>query len=542
MNPRIGMTMLNKNILRNNTHNTTDSVRDHIDLIRGNRNKDDLNSNARISLIDTFFPLEINWDTSGSKPKATFDHLEYIDFGSAQPRIRERFVKDMPLLVQGNHKPWDLGNLYLAWLFHEKIKNHNLHMDTVRSIADSLLHYFRWIEHMQQRDPKIHILYLPENQSQRVTYRYRRYLSSLIKTQIIKRSTANKRMNAIIAFYKTSISKKFIESDDVQNLPFKEIEKTIRTTSRIGLTSFKKIITSDLAISVPDTPESIEFIRDGGEKLRPLSDEDQDAILEALLQRGNRTMQLIFWFTLFTGARIQTCATLRICSIKKAYATQSHKLITLIKVGGSDSFIDTKGNNPYVLHVPTILIEQIINHANSPSARKLRAKSFYGETDDNYVFLTKNGDPFITSSKEMADRQEAKYSARLSLADRIDFKRKKGQAVRDFVEKINNNIRAERPEFRQFRFHDLRASYAMNYLTAKMATPQIKTLSNGTKVDTRRSDALKDLAKFMGHRNESVTELYLNYKDTIASERASSKIFTDKLYAVVECQKIENDL
>jgi hypothetical protein len=542
MNPRIGMTMLNKKFLRNDTHSTTYSVRDHIDFIRGNRNKDDLNSNARISLIDTFLPLEINWDISSSKPKATFDHLEYIDFGSAQPRIRERFVKDMPLLVQSDHKPWDLGNLYLAWLFHDKIRSHNLHMDTVRSIADSLLHYLRWIEHMQQRDPKIHILYLPENQSQRVTYRYRRYLGSLINTQIIKRSTANKRMNAIIAFYKTSISKEFIKPDDVKNLPFNEIEKTIRTTSRIGLTSFKKIITSDLAISIPNTPDSIEFVHDGGEKLRPLSDEDQDAILEALLQRGNRTMQLIFWFTLFTGARIQTCATLRICSIKKAYATQSHKLITLVKVGTSDSFIDTKGNNAYALHVPTILIEQIINHANSPSACKLRAKSFYGETDDNYVFLTKNGDPFITSSKEMADRQEAKYSARLSLADRIDFKRKKGQAVRDFVEKINNNIRAERPEFRRFRFHDLRASYAMNYLTAKMATPQIKTLSNGTIVDTRRSDALKDLAKCMGHRNESVTELYLNYKDTIASERASSKIFTDKLYAVVECQKIENDL
>jgi integrase len=541
LNPRIGMALINKNqsVLHNNASRSTG---DQNHITRGNRNKDNLTSNARISHIDTYFPLVLNWDQSNNQPKATFDHLEYIDFGSDQPCIKERFVKDMPLLIQGNGKPWDLGNLYINWLFHDKIKNHNLHMDTVRSIADSLLHYMRWIEHMQQRDPKIHILYLPENQSLRITYRYRRYLAGLIKTQIIRPSTANKRINTIVAFYKKLISEKLVKSSDVKNTPFKEVEKTIRTINRIGLASFKNISTSDLAINVPKAPDSIELIKDGGEKLRPLKEEDQDSILEALLQRGNRTMQLLFWFSLFTGARIQTCATLRISSIKKAYATQSHKSIVLVKVGSSESLIDTKGSQPYVLHIPTILIEQIIDYSNSSSARKLREKSFYGDTDNNYVFLTKNGDPFITSNKEMEDRQNSKYSARLSLADRIDFKRKKGQAVRDFVEKINAYIIAKQPEFRRFRFHDLRASFAINYLNAKMATAQLKTLSNGSQVDTRRSDCLKDLSKMMGHSNESVTELYLNYKDTIASELSSSKIFTDKLYALVECEKSGSSL
>jgi integrase len=536
LNPRIGMALLNKNqsVLHNKASRSTG---DQIHITRGNRNKDNLISNARISIIDTYFPLVLNWDQSNNRPKATFDHLEYIDFGSVEPCIKERFVKDMPLLTQGNGKPWDLGNLYINWLFHDKIKNQNLHMDTIRSIVDSLLHYLRWIEHMQQRDPKIHVLYLPENQSLRITYRYRRYLAGLIKTQIIKPSTANKRINTIVDFYKKLISKKLIKSSDIKNIPFKEVEKTVRTISRIGLTSFKKISTSDLAIKVPKAPDSIELIIDGGEKLRPLSEGDQDLILEALLKRGNRTMQLLFWFSLFTGARIQTCATLRTSSIKEAYATQSHKSIVLVKVGSSESLIDTKGSRAYVLHIPTILVEQIIDYTNSSSARKLREKSFYGDTDNNYVFLTKNGDPFITSSKELEDRQNSKYSARLSLADRIDFKRKKGQAVRDFIEKINAYIIAKQPEFRRFRFHDLRASFAMNYLDAKMTTAQLKTLSNGSQVDTRRSDCLKDLSKIMGHSSESVTELYLNYRDTIASELSSSKIFTEKLYALVECDK-----
>ena len=503
---------------------------------RGNRNKDDLNSSARISLIDTFFPLVLNWDMSGGKPKATFDHLEYIDYGESLTPLKERFVKDMPLIVQGDSKPWDLGNLYLIWLFHDKINSSDLHMDTIRSNADSLLHYLRWIEHMQQRVSKIHVFYLPENQSHRVTYRYRRYLGGLIKKQIIKPSTANKRMNAIVAFYRRLISEGLAKYSDLENLPFKEVEKTIRTTNRIGLTSFKAVTSNDLAIKVPKSPDSIEFINDDGEKLRPLSQEDQDLILEAIRRRGNRTIQLIFWLALFTGARIQTCATLRICSLKKAYETQSHKSEVLVKVGSSESLVDTKGNQVYTLYIPTILVEQIIQYVDSPLARKLRAKSFYGETDYNYIFLTKNGDPFITSSQEMKDRQESKYSSRLSLADRIDFKWKKGQAIRDFVNKIINGIRKEYSAFRRFRFHDLRASFAKNYLDAKMANPVIKTLSDGSKVDTRRSDALKDTSKRMGHTSEKTTELYLNYQDTIVSERAASQAFTDKLYRMIECQ------
>ena len=90
--PRIGIALLNKNQsdLHNKVSRSTGS-QNHI--TRGNRNKDNLNSNARISLIDTFFPLIIKWDQSNTRPKATFDHLEYIDFGSAQPCIKERFVK-----------------------------------------------------------------------------------------------------------------------------------------------------------------------------------------------------------------------------------------------------------------------------------------------------------------------------------------------------------------------------------------------------------------------------------------------------------------
>lgn len=526
--------MLNKN------HNTSHEISNKAShSTRGNRNKDNLHSNARISIINTFFPLELHWDLSSRRPKATFDHIEYVDFGLIQPRIKERFIKDMPLLMQGSGKPWDLGNLYLTWVFNDKISNHDLHMDTIRSTADSLLHYLRWIEHMQQFDQNINILYLPQNQSHRVTYRYRRYLNKLIHMQVIKHSTANKRMNSIVAFYKKLISEKLIKSGDIKHLPFKEIEKTIRTSSRIGLVSFKKINTSDLAIKIPKYPDSIESINDDGEKLRPLSDEDQDLVLGALRQRNNRTMQLIFWLALFSGARIQTCATIRICSIKEAYSTQSHKSVILVKVGSRESMVDTKGNRAYALHVPTILAKQIIDYSNSHLAGQLRKKSFYGETDNNYVFLTKNGDPFVTSSQEIEDRQESKYSARLSLADRTDFKIKRGHAVRDFIKNIIIDIRKISCEFRKFRFHDLRASFGMNYLNAKMANAQIKVLSNGIKIDTRRQDALKDLSTCMGHSNESVTELYLNYNDSIDSERAASKIFTDKLYSAIEQTKLQ---
>jgi hypothetical protein len=72
-----------------------------------------------------------------------------------------------------------------------------------------------------------------------------------------------------------------------------------------------------------------------------------------------------------------------------------------------------------------------------------------------------------------------------------------------------------------------------------MANPVIKTLSDGSKVDTRRSDALKDTSRRMGHTSEKTTELYLDYQDTIASERAASQAFTDKLYGMIERQNKE---
>ncbi len=69
----------------------------------------------------------------------------------------------------------------------------------------------------------------------------------------------------------------------------------------------------DLAIHVPAKAHNSEVIVDGGE-LSPLTVEEQIIILKALL-KSSREYQLMFYLALFTGARLQTICTLRICHL-----------------------------------------------------------------------------------------------------------------------------------------------------------------------------------------------------------------------------------
>ncbi|KZZ48660.1 hypothetical protein A3759_27605, partial [Thalassolituus sp. HI0120] len=430
---------------------------------RGIGNKDGLNSKARISIINTFFPLGLHWDLSGtSQPKAIFDHQEFIELGGGGV-VKERFVKSMPMLIQGDGAPWDLGNLYLICLFQKKIAMQNLHMGTIKSHAECLLHYLRWIEHSQHSNPAFNALYLPENESMRVTYRYRRYLMSLIQKRIISAGTANKRIAAIVSFYKMLISEQLINPIDVEHLPYQVVIKTIMMTNKVGLRRIAEIGSSDLAIQVPKAVVRAELVNDDGEKLRPLCEKEQELILDELSLSGSRVHQLIFWMALFTGARIQTIGTLRICSLKEAYESQAHKAEVLLKVGPG-TMIDTKGNKNYVLHVPTILVEKLLEYINSTVAKEARLKSFYGDTLNNYVFLTGAGQPYYTSRLEMEDRQSSEYSTRLTLKERVNFTPKTGQAIRTKVNELIKVLRENNVEFRSFRFHDLRASFAMNFL------------------------------------------------------------------------------
>ena len=205
-------------------------------------------------------------------------------------------------------------------------------------------------------------------------------------------------------------------------------------------------------------------------------------------------------FALYTGARIQTIGTLRIENFMSAFEQQQHNAEITLKVGAGTG-IDTKFDKQYRLFIPIELARKIISYINSSFARETRVASFYGDTDKNYIFLNRGGRSFYTSRQELEDRQHPNYSGQLSQREIALLPVAYGQSIRNVVNRIVKNIRDKVPESRAFRFHDLRATYGMefiNWATDSGLRPQI---------------ILEQCKARLGHSSIETTQRYLDYKD-----------------------------
>ena len=209
----------------------------------------------------------------------------------------------------------------------------------------------------------------------------------------------------------------------------------------------------------------------------------------------------MFYLALFTGARLQTICTLRInCLFNRE--SDSHGFIRLPV--GAGTGIDTKFQKPMTLLIPNWLVQDLKIYINSEQARLRRQKSNDGDSDENYVFLTKLGTPFYTSKAEQQELTEQikasdSFGARLKLYE--------GEAVRSYLKVVLlPEIRLIDPQFQSFKFHDLRASFGMNLLES-----QLQHLPEGHSAMT----AVEYVQARMGHRNISTTLQYLNYKSRL---------------------------
>jgi integrase len=163
--------------------------------------------------------------------------------------------------------------------------------------------------------------------------------------------------------------------------------------------------------------------------------------------------------------------------------------------------MDTKFDKQYRLFIPIELAKMLIAYIDSPLARDARALSFYGDTDENYLFLNREGNSFYTSKREMEDRQSPSYSRRASLRDRATFSIASGQAIRNVVSRIIKKARETTTDFRKFRFHDLRATSGMDFV-------------NWATDSGMKPNIILDQCKArMGHSDIATTQRYLNYKE-----------------------------
>ncbi|MDF1694113.1 MAG: site-specific integrase [Zhongshania sp.] len=390
--------------------------------------------------------------------------------------------------------------------FTEMAKLEPPSVETVKSIAKHLMMYLRWIEHLQSEGKAIHEIHFPELEESRVTWTYYRYLKRLLRqtNQPISLGVAKARMQAVVNFYKGLLAWNLILKSTLENEPYNSTLAGIPVINSAGIQCIKTIEITNFTFRVPKRSH-IGEIKDGG-RLRPLTEEEQTLILNQLKQSGNQAFILMCLVALFTGARIQTVCTIRVKDIYYLHSNTSAEGEVLLLVGKGTG-VDSKNQKRYRIHFPVALVRMLRDYIESEEHLERRALSFYRESNENYVFLTSNGSPYYTSTSEISDRQRGMFSQRISAKDRVSFPIQKGNAVRNYIIRLVRDIQVIHPDFILFRFHDLRATFGMNFIRDADAL--------GIK------DVRAELKARMGHSNFDTTQGYLDFDKSNAAAKAA---------------------
>lgn len=448
-------------------------------------------SRARVETIPRFSLKE----TKTMKGKVVFEESQ--SFGSG-------YYPNFPIIIQSNSVPWRLGNLVLLKKLQE---TYSYKSRTFTGYANHLLDYLRWLEE-HNVDP----LKFPKLKHRRPTYRYRKHLIQRIQDGNLGDKTGSARINAVIQFYRELVAYELVDQDPT-SLAFEDISRLKKTTDKHGIARTLKIKSTDLFIETKPRSNT-DAINDDGESLTPLS-KDQQTTLLTVLRNASIAMQLIFFLPLLTGARMQTVLTLRVKDIrgKKAQNDGYYRMKCGPRYG-----IDTKHGKNITLFIPERLLTQMQIYAESPMAIKRRKKSHYGDVEDNYLFLTRNGTPYYTSTREIRERADEGMDSSVVFTERTAATIKEGQAVRSYLTNtLMPKVRAINPDFPDFSPHDLRATFGMNlleglldFIDRKNSEAADKGLANVLGTDF----ALQEVKKYMCHEDIRTTLRYLNYRTT----------------------------
>ncbi|NNH78469.1 site-specific integrase [Acinetobacter sp. ANC 5380] len=397
---------------------------------------------------------------------------------------------DFPVIIQNDGSPSEIFNLYLLKKLQQTVQ---YDFKTFASIANQLVDFQRFLE-----DEKLDGLKFYKLKQLNAIFKYRTRLIEQANAGLISARSASGRINAVVNFYRFLVTEDLVDHQRY-GMPFQDVYKYIAVDNEFGARRKMAIKSHDLAIYVPAKAHNSETIVDGGE-LSPLTVEEQAVVLKAL-QKSSREYHLMFYLALFTGARLQTICTLRIRHLQDQ-EVDSHGFIRLPV--GAGTGVDTKFQKPMTLLIPNWLVQDLKIYINSEQARQRRQKSSYGDSDENYVFLTKLGTSFYTSK---AEQQELTEKIKASESFGLKLKLYEGEAVRSYLKVVLlPEIRLIDPQFQSFKFHDLRASFGMNLLES-----QLQHLPEGHNHMT----AVEYVQARMGHSNISTTLQYLSYKSRL---------------------------
>lgn len=261
-----------------------------------------------------------------------------------------------------------------------------------------------------------------------------------------------------------------------------------------------------------------EFITDGGDKMRPMSIDEEMLFDEAM---GNYTHEELFLghaISISSFARKQTVYTLRIKHfvndlpknydeytvnqwlIKKFESIDDFEM-QLIQVGDGTG-CDTKNGKRFKIELEGWLFKTIISYIVSPRAASYRKGALSQNRDiDQYVFLTEDHHPIYHAKDDInLSAWKESHKGKSKKGESID------QQMKYFRDKYLYPL-CEQHKKSKFgvRFHDFRATAAMRHLDKNEYLVQEGKASWPA--------VIKKLSEKMAHMSEKTTYGYLQFRE-----------------------------
>ena len=419
-------------------------------------------SNARIETIKEYRRARIVY-SSESQPQKIEDLKLQSEKG---------FFPNMPVIFQGDGKLWTIGN---AYLLERLAHTQPWEMATIRDVATGLLTYLKFCE-----DNNLDPLVIPNDDLEKPTYRYVMALREHIM-EGLSQNTAAKLVGHMIHFYKHLNDYQLIRPEELGARPFRKLVQYIVTIDDAGFRKRLKVDTTDVTIKRKPATNKPGYIKDGnGKQLRPLSVEETYCLHDAIfagrdkldgtpppsneVQLCNTQLSIMLEVLLRTGVRKGTMCGLRVAHIKDMYRRINDsesvvRLHTSRHKNASGIQIDPKQGRDYELIFPTRLVKRLYTYVTSERHYELRKRNdFFGDTDENYVFLTRKGNPYISSKDEIWRRQDPESHHSINAPV---FSQKSGQSFNDVFNKFVKRLIKACPQVQPFAPHDLRATCGM---------------------------------------------------------------------------------
>ncbi|ULN81107.1 site-specific integrase [Pseudomonas sp. Y5-11] len=385
-----------------------------------------------------------------------------------------KIIETLPQIMWANNTPWREANLWAL----EKAKNKKSNIKTVWSAMTHIHAYAKWLE--AENTAWWHF---PARESERCLVRFRGFLIDSLEHSELAPSTAQKRMNAVIRFYRWLQAMRLLSPEWPM---WNDRQIGVRLNDKFGLERTMSVETTDLAI--PNRKSKEYNLEDG---LFPVASSEVAGMLSFARKYASEELALMLQLGFGTGMRIGTLTDLKVATINRAVPSPLVLGFYCLAVGpGAHPTVHTKFGVTGQVIISEGDLAALRSYIQSPRRLKRKAKACLENSE--HVFLTRYGELYghkgVESSKSI----------------NVELGRLRKLGIAANMEAFNN-----------FRFHQTRCTFA-----TELARVIIKYGSVSMAIDIVKSLLL--------HKDESTTLKYIKFVEATAAMSEAANEFTRK--------------